>query len=201
MADTVLVAVAAFTGLREGEIRGLRWEDYSGDSPHVRRSVRRTHVGETKTPESQNAVPVIAPLRKILDEHRRTNGFSAWIFAGAKGGFSLHLDNLCARSIRPALGARWHGWHAFRRGLATNLLDIGVPAEVAKTILRHANVATTRAHYIVLESRKAGRAAMLRLEKAIRARVKRAKRGKVGIESGPNMGHSKPRKRRKPHKT
>jgi integrase len=182
-----VIAVAAFTGLRESEIRGLRWEDYKGDALDVRRSIWRTHVGETKTPESKSVVPVIAPLRKIIDAHRASlRGAGSWIFSGPKKGFSLHLDNLCARDIRPALGDRWHGWHAFRRGLATNLFSLGVPAEVAQTILRHANVSTTRQHYIVLESRDAGREAMRKLERV--------------IESGPNVAQRKPRSRKNPHK-
>jgi integrase len=180
-----VVAVAAFSGLRESEIRGLRWEDYNGEQIQVRRSVWRTHVGETKTPESKSGVPVISPLRKILDAHR--NGASSgWIFAGEKKGFALNLDNLCARDIRPVLKGKWHGWHAFRRGLATNLFTLGVPAEVAQTILRHANVSTTREHYIVLESKNAGAKAMRRLEKAV------------------NVAQTRPRssagKRRNPHK-
>lgn len=34
-----IVAVAAYAGLREGEIEGLEWEDYSGAELHIRRSV------------------------------------------------------------------------------------------------------------------------------------------------------------------
>lgn len=182
-------AVAAFAGLRESEIRGLQWQDYTGDFLHVRRSVWRTHVGETKTPESKNAVPVIAPLRKLIDQHQRgakANG-NSWIFAGPKRGFALHLDNLCRRDIQPVLQDRWHGWHAFRRGLATNLFGLGVPAEVAQTILRHANVATTRTHYIVLESQQAGSAAMQKLEQAV-------------LNVGQIRASGKTKKRRKPHK-
>jgi integrase len=160
-------AVAAFAGLREAEIRGLQWQDYEGDLLHVRRALWRTNVGDTKTPESKNTVPVIAPLRKLLDQRKRRNGSSNWIFAGEKKGFSLNLDNLCAREIRPVLKDRWHGWHAFRRGLATNLFELGVPAETAQIILRHADVSTTRKHYIVLKSRLAGSAAMRKLELAV----------------------------------
>ena len=54
-----VIAVAAFAGLRESEIRGIRWNDYDGAFLHVRRSVWRTHVGDTKTPESKNCVPVV----------------------------------------------------------------------------------------------------------------------------------------------
>jgi len=163
-----VVAVAAFSGLRESEIRGIRWEDYDGQFIHVRRSVWRTHVGDTKTRESKNAVPVIEPLRKILDAHRRSNGKSDWIFAGEKMGRPLHLDNLCRREIKPVVGDRWHGWHGFRRGLATVLFGLGVPAEVAQTILRHEDVATTQAHYLMLKSKAEGSAAMKRLGRIVR---------------------------------
>lgn len=175
-------AVAAFAGLRESEIRGLKWPDYTGAELYVRRSIWRTHVGETKTRESKKAVPVIAPLRKLLEQHKTTANGADWIFAGQKKGFALHLDNLCRREMRPLLGDRWHGWHAFRRGLATNLFELGVPAEVAQTILRHSNVSTTREHYIVLKSRSAGAAAMRQLEKA--------------VARGAQVGRSKKRKKR-----
>ena len=54
-----VIGVAAFTGLRESELRGLRWDDYDGAELIVRRSVWRTHTGLTKTQESKATVPVI----------------------------------------------------------------------------------------------------------------------------------------------
>ena len=40
------------------------------------------------------------------------------------------------------------GWHAFRRGLATNLHGLGVPAKVIQQILRHADITTTMNIYV-----------------------------------------------------
>jgi integrase len=148
-----VVAVAAFAGLRESEIRGLRWIDYDGELLHIRRKVWRGHVGKTKSKESQNSVPVIQPPRKILDSHKRRDGLSEWIFAGMKEGLALHLDNLARLDIRPVLGNRWYGWHAFRRGLSTNLFQLAVPPEVSQLILRHADAETTRKYYLLLQSR------------------------------------------------
>jgi hypothetical protein len=37
----------------------------------------------------------------------------------------------------------WQGWHAFRRGLATNLHKPGVFDKVIQQILRHAKVTIT----------------------------------------------------------
>ena len=47
-------------------------------------------------------------------------------------------------SVRP----EWHGWHAFRRGLVTNLHDLGGPDKTIQAILKHANVQVTQNSYI-----------------------------------------------------
>jgi integrase len=42
----------------------------------------------------------------------------------------------------------WHGWHAFRRGLATNLHALGVDDKTIQAILRHCNIGLTMNVYI-----------------------------------------------------
>jgi integrase len=93
-------------------------------------------------------------LGEILDQHRKgaAPSVQGYIFAGEKQGRPLHLDNLSRRVIIDIIGDRWHGWHAFRRGLGTNLHQLGVQPEVIQRILRHADVATTQASYIVVSS-------------------------------------------------
>ncbi len=146
-----VVMVAGFAGVRLSEIRGLRWEDYTGTELRVARSVWRTHVGPTKTEESgENPVPLIPILRKALDEHRKQHAGDGYIFAGERRGDPLNLDNLVRRVIMPVIGDDWHGWHSFRRGLGTDLYGLGVPPKVMQEILRHADVSTTETHYIVV---------------------------------------------------
>jgi integrase len=153
LAFTVIMA-AAFTGMRESEIRGLRWEDYDGTSLKVRRSVWRTLINQPKTESSEASVPVLPLLQKALNDHRaRVNGRDdQYIFAGERRGTPLNLANLVRRVISPALEdysneirqhIEWKGWHAYRRGLATNLRSVGVDAKVAQAILRHSSVALT----------------------------------------------------------
>ncbi len=60
----------------------------------------------------------------------------------------------------------WHGWHAFRRGLATNLAELGVDDLTIQRILRHTNVQITRQHYIRVRDPKVD-AAMKLLEAAL----------------------------------
>ena len=167
-------AVAAFMGLRQGEIQGLLWENYRDGEIHVSRSIWNGRVTEPKTRKGRAPVPVIRQLAERLELHRLScgNPQSGPIFANSLGK-PLCMNNLLGRVILPALNrcevcrkvqaahtiadhqfkrdARypdWRGWHAARRGLGSNLCRLGVPEMVIQRILRHANVSTTATYYI-----------------------------------------------------
>jgi len=84
-----VIGVGAFAGLREGEIRGICWEDDDGDVLNIRRSVWRTTVkDDTKTHEDEEdpgVVPIVRPLRLMLDGIR-PNPAGGWIFGNRIGG-------------------------------------------------------------------------------------------------------------------
>jgi integrase len=166
--ERTAILVAALTGLRMSEIRGLRWDDYNGETIQVKRAVWRTFVGETKTPGSAASIPVLPVLARALDLHnQRTNLGTRYIFEG-RTGRPLVLANVTRFRIAPKLAAKkipWSGWHGYRRGLATTLSDLGVPDKVIQEILRHASVEITRKHYIKTSSAQA-EAAMRKLERA-----------------------------------
>ncbi|WP_035352134.1 tyrosine-type recombinase/integrase [Edaphobacter aggregans] len=147
-----ILGVAGFAGLRQGEIRGLWWDDDRNDVLSICRSVWRSTLKHTKTEEDVDEpgfVPIIEPLRLMLDaiKPERAAGF---IFPNSLGG-ALDLDNLADRVIKPifkANGMEWKGWHAYRRGLATNLKQLGVEDTTIQCILRHEDVSTTQRFYI-----------------------------------------------------
>lgn len=146
-----IVAVAAFTGLRRGELRGLELADYQAGALTVQRSIWRKNVGEPKGKRGRGTVPVIPWLEKILDSYLQTMRPKKYLFEGLRGG-PVNLERIIGSAIIPALddqAVRWCGWHAFRRGLATNLHQLGVADIVIQAILRHSNVAVTRESYIM----------------------------------------------------
>ena len=77
-----------------------------------------------------------------------------------------HTEQTNHKYERDATLPEWHGWHAFRRGLATNLHELGVPDKVIQKILRHSNVSVTQACYIKPRD-PAIAAAMLKLEEQL----------------------------------
>ncbi len=158
------IALMFFAGLRPGEARGARWEDYDGKTLSVKRSVWRKHTTDPKTASSAKPVLVIEPLRELLAELREAEGNPANgpILRGVKGG-PLDLNMLAKQVIRPALRNRrnyrdgesknwkpleWQGFYSLRRGIATQLTAITHDPMAAKGLLRHSSVNTTLAHYI-----------------------------------------------------
>ena len=149
---STIIAVAAFTGVRKGELRGFLWENYHSEQVLISQSFWRGHALEPKTRQSRAPVPVVAQLARRLDSHRRLSGNPAnGLMFPSPAGKPINLDALAADVIMPLVtkaGILWHGWHAFRRGLATNLHWLGVSDKTIQRILRHANVGVTQSCHI-----------------------------------------------------
>jgi integrase len=147
-----VVATASFVGLREGELRGLEWQDYNSAEITVSRSIWKSFVNRPKTRASRNSVPVIPALAAILDEYRQSmhNPTSGVIFHTGCGR-PMAMDKLAQKVIRPAIetiGLPWYGWHGFRRAIASNLYALGADDKVVQRVLRHAKPHVTKERYI-----------------------------------------------------
>jgi integrase len=138
-------------------------------------------------------VPVIRQIAERLEMHclRSHNPQSGPIFSNSVGN-PMSMNNLLGRTIGPILSRcsscgklkgkshlkadhdyqrdarlpQWHGWHAARRGLGSNLYRLGVPPMVIQRILRHSNVNTT-ANYYIKTAAEDVRGAMAKLEKTV----------------------------------
>lgn len=144
------VTVAAWTGLSVAELRGLQWADVEADQITVRRTCWNKVVGPTKTDARNAPVPLLPVVTKALSAHHKRNPHTTWIFEGPFQ-FPLDLAQLGSKSIAVTLtkaGLKWHGWHALRRGFATNLHDAGVPDKTIQSLLRHSSLAVTMGYYV-----------------------------------------------------
>jgi integrase len=107
----------------------------------IQRGVWATHVGPTKTASSEGQIPVLPMLAELLRNRRERLSAPkhGYVFANKQGG-PLDFHNLPSRVIRRALegsAVEWNGFRGFRRGLASNLFDLGVHPKVVAAILRH----------------------------------------------------------------
>lgn len=151
----VAIGLCFFAGLRPGECRAAKWQNYDGQRLFIEQSAWRKHVTAPKTKESMTDVPVVPVLRKLLRQLWEAEGkpTEGYILKGEKGGRPLSLDYLARDVIRPVLEAvniEWHGYYAARRGLSTAILEKTGNVMGAARMLRHKNAATTIKHYAKL---------------------------------------------------
>jgi len=92
--DAALVTIAAFTGLRLGELRALRWRDvdFTGRVVHVRRAYTRSAEQSPKSGKVRS-VPLVDQAARALDGLSRREEWTApadLVFPDAAGG---HFDD------------------------------------------------------------------------------------------------------------
>jgi len=89
-----------------------------------------------------------SPL-KLASIDARQSPASSRVRPASRGKLPTDMNNLSRRHIMEPLkkaGLKWHGWHAFRRGRASNLSEL-VPDDVIQKILRHGDLGTTQKFY------------------------------------------------------
>jgi integrase len=151
--------LAAMTGMRRGEVLGLRWSDVDLDG--ARLAVRRTascagykvHITTNKTATSRRAVDLDAQTVDVLREWRAQQTLEAHapselVFTNKRGAL-VHphvLSQSFERVTRAAELPRIR-FHDLRHTHATLLLKAGVPLKVVSERLGHSTPAFTMAVY------------------------------------------------------
>lgn len=154
-------AIAISTGMRRGEILGLRWSDIDPDLllAHVRRSLQPTRRGlvfeQPKTKRSRRAVMLPGFLRPYLERQskdqsrRRSERGAAWcetdLVIDRGDGAPLHPDTLSSRwgVFLSRAGLPHVRFHDLRHAHATLMLLQGVHPKVVSERLGHASVGIT----------------------------------------------------------
>ena len=150
-----MALLGILTGLRVGEILGLRWSDLDFRSAQLRVTQRyyRGDIDSPKTRASQRTLPL--PPR-CLDALKRLEAGSGpqkeqLVFRTPKG--TPYSDtNILHRHLKPAgqkIGAPWLSWHTFRRTHATLLQLAGGSLKDAQAQLGHSRLSTTLEIYTI----------------------------------------------------
>ena len=147
------------TGLRRGELLGLKWEDIDlerGDL-RVRRQVSRIN-GEVveaplKTKNAYRTLPLAEDTVIVLKEQRRKVGNSPWVFPSPNGGpispdSVLHmLHRVLKRAGLPKVR-----FHDLRHTFATLALQNGVDVKTVSGMLGHFSAGFTLDTYAHITS-------------------------------------------------
>ena len=149
------VLLALYTGLRIGELCALRWEDVTGESVSVRRTMQRLKQpngnttlveGCPKSSSSCRCIPIPSFLCPYLEHFRQPEGY----VLAPPGRTHTEPRNLQYRFARMAedCGLDDVTFHTLRHTFATRCVESGFDIKSLSEILGHSDVKTTLNRYV-----------------------------------------------------
>lgn len=159
-----LYVMALYTGMRQGELLGLRWSDIDLEegTVAVRRGIRRVRGTiqdiPTKTAQSRRVIPLLPVVVEALRAHQVRQRDEDSKLAGARWNHRGHVfTTTLGTPMDSSLFNMRHYWplrarvglpstvrfHHLRHTTASLLLDAGVPMQIVSTILGHASITMT----------------------------------------------------------
>lgn len=153
-----MVFLAAATGLRFSELRGLQWQDVDFDAGVLKltRGVVCNEITQLKTKASRKPVPLHASLLESLRAWKLQTAYNQptdWIFASTKaeGKVPVWPSSLTQDHIQPAVKAagiaKHVSFHVFRHSYATLLKANAEDVKTVQEALRHSTFQVTMDTY------------------------------------------------------
>lgn len=129
-----ILKIALYTGLRRGEIFGLRWQDIDFDNNVI-------HLPKTKSGDKKE-IPMNPQVRAVLEAHHKT---SEYVFPGEDGGQRVTIQK-ALRRIRKAAGLPddFRPLHGLRHAYASRLVSAGVDLFTVSQLLTHGSTTVTK---------------------------------------------------------
>ena len=157
-----LFVLALTTGMRQGELLALGWDDIDLDNGvvHLQRSVQRTKAGfqvtDPKTRGSRRQIELAAIATRALEAHRvnqtaeRLLTGSGWkdeglVFATKTGGYvdASHVLRHCFYPLLDRASLPRIRFHDLRHTAATLMMAQGTHPKVVSEMLGHSTIAIT----------------------------------------------------------
>ncbi len=142
----VLFHLAGYTGLRSGELVGLRVEDLKLEDGviEVRRAVWNGIEGDTKTKSGKRNVFIDSATLQLLRDFLA--GRQAGRLFQSRLGTPLENRDICRRVLKPLcekLCIRPGGMHAFRHGRVSHMQASMVPGDFLNNQIGHSSLRIT----------------------------------------------------------
>lgn len=150
----IFICIAAMTGLRPSEIRGLQWQaidwDNNSISVNTKADEQNKLSARLKNKNAYRSVPLVPQLKKILQPLAKVNGL---VLATKYGNPLPH--NQIAEALSKVKAKYnidgWQGLHGFRHYYASilikNMVQLGLDFKQVPTILGHRDFGFTSSVY------------------------------------------------------
>ena len=132
-----ILAMAFGTGLRKGDILGLKWRDVDIDRGII--SIQMQKTGEPIE------IPLVPMLRDLLEQMKPRAGLSQFVFSlGSRGKRIGDIKTAFRAALRRSgLADQGYRFHDIRRTFARMLYNQGVTLTKIQRLLGHRSVLTT----------------------------------------------------------
>lgn len=169
-----LYLVAAYTGLRKGELGKIRWADLDLDAgtllvganvgrkakrddylPLHRQVVDALRAWKGEASQGDRVFPKLPTWRRVQSDLKAAR--KAWIEQGASDEEREARTKSDFLALEDAAG-RTLDFHSLRTTTGTMLARAGVTPQVARMVMRHADIKTTLKHYTDLRLHDAAKA-------------------------------------------
>jgi integrase len=158
-----MVALALVTGMRRGELLGLRWKSVDEEQGVVRieEACYLGHFDTPKTAAGTRTLPLAVPVLRIIQDWKRRAKKTQpeELVFGTRKGLPENPNNILRRHVYPACDALKlprATWLTLRRTFSSWCHASAVPDKVTAELMGHANVSTTLNVYmqVVGESKR-----------------------------------------------
>lgn len=149
------VIIALYTGMRIGEISGLKWGDVDLDNRtiQVQRTIQRISTpngptkttviaGTPKTKSSLRTIPIADNLVKYLASKKKYTN-SPFVIGTARGYMEPRLISLHFKRLATLLGLENIHFHALRHTFATRCIEQGIDVATVSKLLGHKSTKMT----------------------------------------------------------
>ena len=149
--DRRYMALLLFTGMRRGEVLGLRWQDIDFEDSMISVEQNVTYpegqnapnIGSTKTEAGVRQIPLIPMLEELL-QPVAAEGY----VIGGKAPITLSVHSRMMDRIKKTIDMHGATPHVSRHSFATLLNDVGASIRTIQDVIGDADFSTTANRYV-----------------------------------------------------
>lgn len=154
------ILICALTGMRIGEVCGLKWKDVNFDEGTItiNRTLQRIYNSDMagtmiiesnpKTFNSQREIPIVKDLKDILRPLSKIYNEDKYIIALNQEVIEPRLLRNNYKKLLKKLHIKDLKFHGLRHSFATRLIEKGVDVKTVSSILGHSDVSITMNLYV-----------------------------------------------------
>ena len=153
------IGINFFTGMRTGELIGLKWSDvnFNNYTIEINRTITNGFIQTPKTKSSQRVIDMLPQCEDFLREQRKITGLSEYIFLSPN--LNKHFNGSMAfhfiwKNILNECGFKHRGIYQLRHSFASNMLSIGEDLLWVSSMLGHKSANITLEKYTKYMRRK-----------------------------------------------